>query len=365
MLKYTYTKFNLEDMASMRQPSGAMARRDGGVGQAPQPQWTGAMVVSRLLALEDEVRAIKAHVASMVPALVDAVVHKMEQREAKESGLKKKELEQTVMGVLTKTGVLGLLQGQRKDSSDAFTTPPKWQSIAPLGVISQHSSEEGCTSREPPMYEIEPQHVSLEYWMNGTIIKDIQPPLVEYPCADIAFAPQIATAARPPMVEAVKETPVSVRIVEEEPPKQRAYVWGGGEHPVPEDFEFQTKDSVSVAWVKWCCGDAAQGYPPFRQLCPRDMGSKTSRRRLSDLRCAMTPIENLAREDSHWKESLTTGEAESIYNRLQSKLPFGGPTDTGFERRKEIAWPTAVNAFRRGKKRTQKEMMHGGPKAVV
>ncbi|KAJ0395028.1 hypothetical protein P43SY_003241 [Pythium insidiosum] len=121
---------------------------------------------------------------------------------------------------------------------------------------------------------------------------------------------------------------------------------------LPEGFEIETKDPLSVAWKKWCCGDAELGIPPLRAIRRADLPSKSSQRRLSDLRCAMLPIEALARQRFLWTDTLTAQQADDIFQSLQQDdLEALGLIPSRRPRKREVAWSTALNAMRRHKKR--------------
>ena len=70
------------------------------------------------------------------------------------------------------------------------------------------------------------------------------------------------------------------------------YQWGGCFRRVPENFEFP-KCPLEHAFVLWCLGDQAKGYPPLHLLTPTDLGTDTNprqadnRRRLSEFRHVM------------------------------------------------------------------------------
>lgn len=77
--------------------------------------------------------------------------------------------------------------------------------------------------------------------------------------------------------------------------------WGGRLRRVPETFKIP-KCNLQLAFQLWFLGDEAQGYPPFRDLSPSDMGDdkvaaqKNKRRRLADLKSLMTVMEAVRRE---------------------------------------------------------------------
>jgi hypothetical protein len=81
-------------------------------------------------------------------------------------------------------------------------------------------------------------------------------------------------------------------------PAPALLTWGGSLRRVPETFKIP-KCNLQLAFQLWFLGDEAQGYPPFRELTPSDMGDdklaeqKNKRRRLADLKSLMTVMEEV------------------------------------------------------------------------
>lgn len=93
-------------------------------------------------------------------------------------------------------------------------------------------------------------------------------------------------------------------------PPVQLYQWGGCFRRVPENFEFP-KCPLEHAFVLWCLGDQAKGYPPLHLLTPIDLGTDMdpkqadNRRRLSEFRHVMQLLEAvramacLSKADTH------------------------------------------------------------------
>lgn len=127
----------------------------------------------------------------------------------------------------------------------------------------------------------------------------------------------------------------------------------------PQEFEIPTKDSVALAWQKWCCGDIDRGVPPLRTLKSRDITDKNILRRLSDLRCIMQPIENLARAHNLWEDNthMSLEHTAAILTQLAPYPPVSIITQENSKpRKKPLAWSTALNILRREKKHTTLEI---------
>jgi len=134
----------------------------------------------------------------------------------------------------------------------------------------------------------------------------------------------------------------------------RAHMWGGRFHLVPENFTFLDAACL-VAWQYWICGDRGKELPPLRNLSPDDMSTKDLKKRLSDFKYLMGLLEREAREKGLWKNDATVQEAIDMFESCKENvLNLEGKSENNRRRRPEqIKWTTMVHLVRK-KQRTRK-----------
>lgn len=73
----------------------------------------------------------------------------------------------------------------------------------------------------------------------------------------------------------------------------RLHHWPDHFSIVPPDFEFPSC-SIQDAWVLWCLGDQAKGWPPLRKLQASDLAGKPDQvRRISEFQSVNRMIEKV------------------------------------------------------------------------
>ena len=97
------------------------------------------------------------------------------------------------------------------------------------------------------------------------------------------------------------------------------FMWGGKFRRLPESFEFPSMTALS-AWQLWCCGDASQRLPPFKQVEEVDFARKNARKRLSDLRLLMHAIDDQAKKADGWVQNPSTEQANEMYKKAMPAL---------------------------------------------
>ncbi|GLD96209.1 hypothetical protein PINS_up004887 [Pythium insidiosum] len=281
------------------------------------------MWTTRLLALEQDMRTVKMQLTQLTTTLVGRVVEASAGPPPMPTPtVGADEIRQVVLDALSQT-----LHSQAKEEEEGHG-----------GVVAQVSDSGSDTSdSDDDGGQDEAQQEQVTQTMNLQDVDSTETPLMELKIEQLELPEKSRRTSVP------EESPVR-RIL------------------LPNDFEIETKDPLPVAWRKWCCGDAKQGIPPLRSIRGADLPSKANQRRFSDLRCAMQPIEMLARDRLIWSETLTEYQADDIFQRLQQQddLDALGLIASQRTRKREVAWSTALNAMRRHKKRKQQQQQQQG-----
>ena len=128
--------------------------------------------------------------------------------------------------------------------------------------------------------------------------------------------------------------------------QQQYFIWNGGFHTLPEDFEFPSL-TVEQAWYAWWVGN--DDAPPYRVIASKDLRLRQQRKRLSDITVLMKHIELALKERSLFIEKPTPHQVREMYEQAVPFLSFmrlEEPQGRNAKRPQQWKIPTAVKRFR-------------------
>ena len=134
-------------------------------------------------------------------------------------------------------------------------------------------------------------------------------------------------------------------------PVRPLHLWGGALHFLPEGFELPKY--TLPAWQFFCCGDAANGYPPARIIPRSDYSNQKVRKRLPDFHFLFNFLRAELVEMGIWVQNPTVEQANEMFDAdtLWRAIVAAERSHCGRERRfAQLAWETAVSYLREYKR---------------
>jgi len=126
------------------------------------------------------------------------------------------------------------------------------------------------------------------------------------------------------------------------------YLWDGGYHLLPEDFELPMVTTEQL-WVVWTAGNKTKGWPPLSTVKPSDISTLKMRKRYSDAKVFMQSLEAEAKDTNvwprsgagEWKATLTPIQARACYQSIKDAFAMSNETPMGRKRRvDQMKWMT-------------------------
>ena len=153
-------------------------------------------------------------------------------------------------------------------------------------------------------------------------------------------------------------------------PTDELYMWGGGIHRVPEDFQLPS-GTVRQAFLMYAAGNAELEHPPLMVLNGSDMSTTHKKKRFSELRSLMVVLVREAQSEPHavwpktpggaWEPRLTMAQAATVYEAVKDAIALPARTPKGRRRRREqLRWTTHARQWVEVKKRRVQRQENAG-----
>jgi hypothetical protein len=137
------------------------------------------------------------------------------------------------------------------------------------------------------------------------------------------------------------------QVVQEQDGFQR-YNWGGGIHPVPEDFVLDTRLTTDRLFHLYHLGDHEARIGPYKKIKAVDVKAKQAKARVSDMHVLMDAMQVSLQKTGHWYHAPTVTEVEAMWRHGKDVIQPEPTTQKGKKRRiKQMAWTTTLNNYRK------------------
>lgn len=119
---------------------------------------------------------------------------------------------------------------------------------------------------------------------------------------------------------------------------------------LPSDFKLPNGNLIS-AWQHWCCRDTARNLPALKMIKSNDIADLKIRKRFSDLKYAMTLIQDYLTENGAWIENPTSLQANEMLAIAQEHIGVSVTTPQTRNRRiAQMKWTTVVKEMRKARR---------------
>jgi hypothetical protein len=103
------------------------------------------------------------------------------------------------------------------------------------------------------------------------------------------------------------------------------WTWGGGIHPVPDDFEFPISNTKDL-WEVWFFGNKSLNVKPYKYLLASDMKDIKNKQKLTRAKKVMKTMESTANNCPEYLPprvkigSLSSHQSDELFEHVYSKL---------------------------------------------
>ncbi len=130
------------------------------------------------------------------------------------------------------------------------------------------------------------------------------------------------------------------------------YSWNSGLHPVPEDFDFPSVDTLT-AWKLWWLGNKSLKYPPYRMIKAKSLSTRKKQQTCSEWRVMMDYISEIVKSKTNENMSKRPTEAElqRYFDIAKDYLPLIQTTSQNRSRRSsQLKMVTVLRLVREAKR---------------